>query len=105
MFTDLTPEALDKKRELREVLAALREANIRHRWATPLKVQVLHKGKSYFMKNEADGHEILHLLGIPTPMTTERANAKRKLDMQARSPDMPSKHQRNFDHLLPVSGR
>lgn len=87
---------LDKKRELKDVLAALREANIRHRWATLIKVQVFYRGKSYFIKNEPEGHEVLQLLGNPTPMTTEKAMAKRKLDMQASSPDQLTKHQKNI---------
>lgn len=45
-FLDLTPETLQKMKELKEVsAAALLEANIWHWWATPLKLQILYKGK------------------------------------------------------------
>lgn len=95
VFTDLAPEALEKKRELKEIMAALRDANIRHKWVTPIKLQVSHKGKSYFIKNETDGIEVLQLLGISTPMTTEKTSFKRKSDTIPTSPNKPPKFQRN----------
>lgn len=96
VYLDLAPEALDKKKELREILAALREANIRHRWATPIKIQVLHKGKSYYIRNEDEGYGVLQSIGLPTPMSTEKLSAKRKLNLQADSPDKSTKKYREL---------
>lgn len=83
VFKDLAPEALAKKRELKEVIAILRDVNVRHRWASPLKLQVFFKGKVYFIRSEEEGFDILQSLGIAIPMATERAAAKRKLDLQS----------------------
>lgn len=79
VFKDLTLEVLVKKRELKEILTILRDVNIRHRWATPIKLQLFYKDKTYFIRNEEEGFEILQSLGIATPMATERASAKHKL--------------------------
>lgn len=43
VYIDLTLEALQKKRELREIIAALKKAKVRHRWATPIKLQVFYE--------------------------------------------------------------
>lgn len=83
VFKDLAPEALAKKRELKEIVAILKDVNVRHRWASPLKLQFSFKGKSYFIRSEEEGLDILQSLGIATPMTTERASAKRKLVLQS----------------------
>lgn len=72
VYTGLAPEALGKKQELKEILAALREANVRHRWATPIKIQVFYKGKTYFIRNYSEEYDILQHLGIPTPMSIEK---------------------------------
>lgn len=58
MFQDLTPETLQKRRELKEITSALKDANICHRWATPLKLQILYKGKSLFIQLEEKGVEV-----------------------------------------------
>lgn len=88
VFQDLSPETLQKRKELKEIVASLREANIRHRWASPLKLQVLHNGKAYFIQSEEEGYEILTYLNIATPMKTERASAKRRLSVNG----SPSQH-------------
>lgn len=90
VYKDLAPEALAKKRELKEVMAILRDVNIGHRWASPIKLQVFYKGKSYYIKSEEEGFDLLQSLGVATPMTTERATAKRKLNLQT-SPSQASK--------------
>lgn len=54
VYLDLTPETLKKKKELKDITTALTEANLRFRWATPLKLQVNHKGNlgfSIYVKN------------------------------------------------------
>lgn len=79
VFQDLTPETLQKRKELKEITASLREANIRHRWATPLSLQLWCKGKSYTVRSEEEGLEILALLNLATPMKTDKASFKRKL--------------------------
>lgn len=98
VYTDLAPEALNKKRELREVLMALWEAKIKHRWATPLKLQLTHKGRVYFIKNESEGYEVLQLLGISMPMATEKFSNKRKITTPAQSPEKQPKYYRNFEN-------
>lgn len=45
MFQDLTPETLQKHKELKEIISSLRDVGIRHRWASLLKLQILHKSK------------------------------------------------------------
>lgn len=83
VFKDLAPEALAKKRELKEIIAILKDVNVGHRWASPIKLQLFYKGKSYFIRSEEEGFDILQSLGIATPMATERASAKRKLVMHS----------------------
>lgn len=80
VFQDLTPETLQKRKELKGIISALRGANIRHRWVSPLKLQVSHKGKSFFIQSEDEGHDILAFLNIETPMSTEKASSKRRLN-------------------------
>lgn len=59
VFPDLKPKTLQKFRELKDIMNALREANIRHRWASPLKLQILYKGKSIFIRSEEEGLEYI----------------------------------------------
>lgn len=96
VYKDLAPEALAKKRELKEILAILRDVNIRHRWASPIKLQVFYKGKSYFVKSEEEGFDLLQLLGVATPMATEKASAKRKLNLQTSPSQAPKKSHKNL---------
>lgn len=95
VFKDLSPEALAKKRELKEILAILRDVNLRHRWASPIKLQLLYKGKSYFIRSEEEGFEILQSLGIATPMARERASAKHKLVLQSPPSQASKKSHKN----------
>lgn len=81
VFKELAPEALAKKRELKEILAMIWDAHLRHRWASPVKLQLFFKGQSYFIRSE-EGFDILQSLGIATPMATDRSSAKRKLALQ-----------------------
>lgn len=83
VFKDLAPDALAKNPELKEIIAILRDVNVGHRWASPIKLQLFYKGKSYFIRSEEEGFDILQSLGIATPMATERASAKRKLVMKS----------------------
>lgn len=78
VFPDLTPETLQKKKELKEVIVALNEVNIRHRWANPLKLQVMNKGKTYYIKTEEEGYDLLKFLNVPVPMQQEKTSFKRK---------------------------
>lgn len=78
VFLHLTSETLQKKKELREVIAALNNVNLRHRWSTPLKLQVNHKGKTYYIKTEEEGYDALRHLNVPILMQTEKQSAKRK---------------------------
>lgn len=78
VFLDLTPETLQKKKELKEITTALTGANLRYRWATPLKLQISHKGKTYFVNTEEEGYEVLRQLNVATPMQTEKSSFKRK---------------------------
>lgn len=98
VFNDLAPKALAKKRKLKEIIAILKDMNVRHRRASPLKLQLSFKGKSYFIRSEEEGFDILQSLGIATSMSTERASAKRKLVLQ--SP--PTMCQRRLTKLLAV---
>lgn len=81
VFLDLTPETLKKKKELKEITTALTEANLRFRWATPFKLQINHKGKTYFVKTEEEGYDVLKHLNVSTPMQTEKPSSKRKSDV------------------------
>lgn len=83
VFKDLAPKFLAKKQELKEILDIIRDAHLRHRWALPIKLQVLYKGQSYFIRSEEEGFDILQSLGIATPMSTDRNAAKRKLAIQS----------------------
>lgn len=96
VFKDLAPEALAKKRELKEIIALLKDANVGHRWASPIKLQVFYKGKSYFIRSEEEGFDILQSVGIATPMATERAAAKRKLEMHSSPTHASKKTHKNF---------
>lgn len=78
VLLDLTPETLKKRKELKGITAALTEANLRYRWVTPLKLQITHNGKSYYVKTEEDGYDVLRHLNVPTPMQTEKPSSKRK---------------------------
>lgn len=91
VFQDLTPETLQKRKELKEIISSLREANIRHRWASPLKLQILHKGKSYFTQSEEEGYDILMYLNVATLMRTERASAKWRLSIHSSPPQHTKK--------------
>lgn len=91
VFLDLSPETLQKKRELKGIIAALNEANLRHRWATPLKLQIFHKGKSYFVKTEEEGYDILKGLNVPIPMQTEKTSFKRKSNVVHSPEKFPKK--------------
>lgn len=86
VFPDLTPESLQKRRKLKEIIATLREANICHRWVTPLKLQDFHKGKSFYIISEEDGHDLCAYLNLPTPMKTEKPSMKRKLALSSLFP-------------------
>lgn len=98
VYADLAPETLNKKKEWKEILLALREAKIKHRWATLLKIQATHKGRVYFIKNESEGYEVLQLLGISTPMVTEKLSNKRKITTSAQSPEKPPKYYKNIEN-------
>lgn len=74
---DLTPETLKKKKELKEIMA-LSGANVRYRWATALKLQINHNGKTYYATTEEEGFKILKHLNISIPMQTEKLSFKRK---------------------------
>lgn len=78
VFLDLTPETLQKKKELKAITTALSEANLRYRWATPLKLQINHKGKAYHVQTEEEGYDVLKLLNVSIPMQTEKSSFKRK---------------------------
>lgn len=96
VYKDLAPEALAKKRELKEILAILRDMNIRHWWASPIKLQIFYKGKAYFIKTEDEGFDLLQSLGVATPMSTERASAKCKLFLQTSPSQAPKKSHKNL---------
>lgn len=81
MFQDLTPETLKKCKELKEITASLKEANIHHRWASPLKLQVMYKDKTCFIHSKEKGYEILGFLNLSMPMKTDKASVKRKLNI------------------------
>lgn len=81
VFLDLAPEALNKQKELKEIIAILQDAHICFRWAGPLKVQVFYKNQSYFIFSKETGLEVLHLLHLPKPPRSDRISAKRKLNL------------------------
>lgn len=83
---------------MKDVLMALRDAKIKHGWASPLKLQITHNGRSYFVKNESEGYNILQMLGIQTPMATEKASFKRKLNATPQSPEKTPKFHKNVGH-------
>lgn len=91
VFPDIGPEALDKRRELREIIAILQDANIRFRWASLLKLQIFFKGHSYFISDKESRIEVLQNLNLPKPPRRERQPTKRKLQLTAIPPKDPKK--------------
>lgn len=85
MFSDLAPETISKKKELKEIIAVLRDANIRFRWATPLTLHISHKMHFYFINNKDSGLEVLHLLKLLKPPRSEQLS-KRKLHFMKTPP-------------------
>lgn len=98
VYKDLAPEALAKKGEFKEILAILRDMNIWHRWASPIKLQLFYKGKTHFIKMEEEGLDLLQALGVATPMTTERASAKCRLALQTSPPQASKRSNKNWVH-------
>lgn len=98
VYADLAPEALEKKKELKDIMIALREAKIKHRWASPLKLQIIHNGRPYYVRSVSDGHDILQMLGIQTPMALEKTSFKRKLDETPQALEKAPKFHKNFSH-------
>lgn len=90
VFLDLTPKTLQKKKEMKEVTSPLHDANIRFRWVTPLKIQIMYKVKEYLICSEEEGYDVLKHLNIPTLMRTDKPNTKRKSNL-LNSPDKNSK--------------
>lgn len=80
VFLDLAPEALAKQKELKEIMAILRDANVHFCWVGLLKIQVFYKSHKYFIYDKGSGLEILYLLHLPKPPCQERF-LKRKLQM------------------------
>lgn len=83
IYLDLAPEALAKHKELREIIAILRDAHVRFRWAGPLKLLVFYKNLTYTFLDEESGLELLHLLNLSKPPRPEKASYKRRLQMNA----------------------
>lgn len=79
VFLDLAPEAFTKHKELKEIVAVLRDAHGRFHWAGSLKLMVFYKNRTYVIHNADSGLEILHMLHLPRPPRPERALFKRKL--------------------------
>lgn len=64
---------------------------MRYRWANSLKVQVMYKGKSFFIQMEEEGLEVLQCQNIPVPIKMEKPSMKRKLNLQ----NTPPKYSKN----------
>lgn len=77
VYPDIAPEALAKRKELKEFVAVLRDANVRFHWASPLKIQVFYKGHSYFIFDEESGLEVLQILNLSKPPRPDRQSTKR----------------------------
>lgn len=90
VYLDLTTETLQKKKELKEITSALTEVNMRYRWITPLKLQILHRGKAYYIRSEDEGYEVLKQLNVPVPMRTDKSSFKRKSNV-LNSPEKTTK--------------
>lgn len=79
VFLDLAPEALAKRKALKEIMAVLIDAHVRFQLTGPLKLMVFYKNCTYVIHDEESGLEILQLLHLPKPPCPERALLKRKL--------------------------
>lgn len=96
VFMDLTPEKLQKRKELKEITSTLNDINMRYRWATLLKLQI-HKGKTYIIRKEEEGYDVLKHLNDPVPMRTGKASWKRKSSV-LNSPNKTFKKQNTDNH-------
>lgn len=70
-----------KRKELREIMAMLRDANLRFWWSSPPKVQVFYKGHSYFIFSEESDLAVLQILNMPKPPRAQRQSVKHKLQL------------------------
>lgn len=67
VFPDLSPETLQRRRDLRPITSCLQTANIPYRWVSHCRLSVMHQGKALQASDLDSGKDLLFNLGLPAP--------------------------------------
>ncbi|KAL8165724.1 UNVERIFIED_CONTAM: hypothetical protein K2H54_054197 [Gekko kuhli] len=85
VYPDLPQDVLQKRRDLRPITEMLRQAKIKYKWISHIKLQVSYKDKTYYAQDLDSGKTLLQTINLMSHPDLSKHSQKRKC------PDSPDK--------------